>query len=375
MSGECRLSAHHFRHTRTDMIFNSNVFLLARPPHLILWNCETHEQFELSATYQNRLMQLIRNPKEFDSLSPIDAEFLSTGIIKSAVENDIIWEWDALSKLFHVGTKNIPLDDEPVDSLDWANQYANHCEEILSKPQPRESFEQGSETIIALPPPTPKLADLTDILTSRKTSRTFYEDSINLETIASILYYSLGYLRERKDEESKDLATGLDYRRSSPSGGGLNSTEGYVWAYDVEAIPPAIYYYNPKAHSLEYRSALPSCPIGSLLNGQHFVNSLPFGVFLTSRLDKLWWKYEHSRAYRMALVEVGHIAQTFQLLATSNGLQTWLTGALNESSIENLIRSETGTEEVLFFVGAGWGDGKAIPAALQTETKRRVVND
>jgi hypothetical protein len=122
------------------------------------------------------------------SLSPIDAEFLSTGIIKSAVEDNIIWEWDALSKLFHVGTKNIPLDDEPVDSLDWANQYANHCEEILSKPQPRESFEQGSETIIALPPPTPKLADLTDILTTIKTHIPFYAYRITRVTFSSILY-------------------------------------------------------------------------------------------------------------------------------------------------------------------------------------------
>lgn len=50
----------------------------------------------------------------------------------------------------------------------------------------------------------------------------------------------------------------------------------------------------------------------------------------------------------MALIEVGHAAQTFQLAATDRGMNTWLTGALNETSIEPLLMFDNPSEHVLF---------------------------
>lgn len=356
------------------MKFNSNVFFLARPPHLIMWNCETHEQFELSPTYQVRLLELIGSPQCFDKNNPVDMDFASSGVLcqNQAAEKD--WGWDVLSRLFHMGTKNIPLQDPPIDSSRWAIQYADHCRETLTKQYPAENYKNKATSRIALPKPLalPGVC-LTHGLISRKTARNYHRDPVKLATVATVLYYSLAYLPERLDEESMALPVDFRHRRSSPSSGGLNSAEGYLYAYNVESIPPAIYYYNPKDHSLEFKSFLDGLMLGALLNGQHFINELPFGVFLTSRLDKLWWKYEHSRAYRMALIEVGHIAQTIQLVTTSIGMQTWLTGALNEEAIEKLIKPTLGTEEVMFFVGGGFGDGKATPVELASELERQAI--
>ena len=73
----------------------------------------------------------------------------------------------------------------------------------------------------------------------------------------------------------------------------------------------------------------------------------------------------------MAYVEAGHIAQTFQLVATSLGLNTWLTGALSDTQVENLLNLEDSTEQPLFFVGCGRSDGqvmcKEIKALLDEE--------
>ncbi len=105
---------------------------------------------------------------------------------------------------------------------------------------------------------------------------------------------------------------------------------------------------------------MPEPALGHLLAGQHFINNLPLGLFITARFDKLWWKYEHSRAYRMAFVEAGHLSQTFQLVATALGLGTWLTGAFADRQVEALLKLEGSAEQPLFFVGCGASDGQAM---------------
>jgi SagB-type dehydrogenase family enzyme len=115
---------------------------------------------------------------------------------------------------------------------------------------------------------------------------------------------------------------------------------------------------------------LPKDPLGLLLCGQHFINNLPLGLYITARFDKLWWKYPHSRAYRMAFVEAGHIAQTFQLVATALGLNTWLTGALTDDKVEAALGLEHSAEQPLFFVGCGKSDGQAMCKELKALLQR-----
>lgn len=67
----------------------------------------------------------------------------------------------------------------------------------------------------------------------------------------------------------------------------------------------------------------------------------------------------------MALIEVGHAAQTFQLAAADRGMNTWLTGALNETSIEPLLMFDNPSEHVLFFVACGYSNGNATPRSLR----------
>ena len=67
----------------------------------------------------------------------------------------------------------------------------------------------------------------------------------------------------------------------------------------------------------------------------------------------------------MALVEAGHVSQTFQLVATALGLRTWLTGALADSQVEALLQLQNSAEEPLFFVGCGESDGQAMCQEIQ----------
>ena len=73
----------------------------------------------------------------------------------------------------------------------------------------------------------------------------------------------------------------------------------------------------------------------------------------------MWWKYRHSQAYRVSLLEAGHISQTIQLCATALGFSTWLTAALCERKIERALALPDLIEQVFLFVGAGHSDGEA----------------
>jgi nitroreductase len=73
----------------------------------------------------------------------------------------------------------------------------------------------------------------------------------------------------------------------------------------------------------------------------------------------------------MAYVEAGHISQTFQLAATALGLDTWLTGALSDERVEQLLGLQDAAEQPLFFVGCGQGDGQVQCKELKALIEQR----
>ncbi|AOJ83700.1 hypothetical protein WS86_23985 [Burkholderia savannae] len=101
-----------------------------------------------------------------------------------------------------------------------------------------------------------------------------------------------------------------------------------------------------------------------------FAQNLAFGVFMTSRFDKMWWKYPHSRAYRVALLDMGCLAQTFQLVTTGLGLKSWLTGYFLDREINRLLAVDEINESVLFFVGAGEGADTPFASEVLTAVEK-----
>ncbi len=349
------------------MHINPYLFILPRTPGLIVWNYKDHVQHELDLGYATRLAKLISNPNAFDNCNIIDTQLLNAGILTTSKIDSPTWGWDELSKIYHIGTQNIPCEHPPQNIQEWSSQYLSHCNEVLNKPCPEEERHTlAADQRIALPAPG-VLTDtrLGSVLLQRKTCRSYTGEAITLNDLATLLYLSLGFLHEREHDRDDNIAAGLDARRSSPSGGGLNACEGFVLAQNVSGLEPGIYAYHPAEHCLSLINPLPEAALGHLLGGQHFINNLPLGLFITARFDKLWWKYEHSRAYRMAFVEAGHLSQSFQLVATALGFGTWLTGAFADEQVETLLKIAGSAEQPLFFVGCGASDGQAMCEEIQ----------
>lgn len=348
------------------MKINPYIFLLPKPPALILWNYKTHEQFEMDKAHTHRLLELLELPSLFDKNNPLDQTLFNTGVLLGEPYVPDTWQWDDLSKIFHVGTKDLASCEAPRTTLEWAQCYAAQCREAMTRPYPlpHRLANLQPEDMIALPQPRSCKAldmdgSLKQSLLYRKTCRSFENISISLDDISTILYLSLGYLTEREKDANESTPAMFRARRSSPSGGGLNASEGYLYAHNIRELDPGFYYYHPEKHALKFLSR-PKEAIGAYLQGQHFVDNLPFGIFLTSRLDKMWWKYRHSQAYRVALLEIGHISQTLQLCSTALGLNTWLTAALSEQTIEKALSLKDLSEQVFLFFGAGKSNGQPI---------------
>ncbi|WP_313710854.1 SagB family peptide dehydrogenase [Pseudomonas sp.] len=347
-------------------MISEDCFFVVLGSSLICWDFKAHKQYQLSVAHARRLIFLIYNQDCIDQNCMVDQELIRAGVVKITQEQTDYWGWDVLSRIFHFGTKNIPLDDIPQSEEAWAKLYLEHCDGAWARPLPIDYAHVGGEAGILLPRKTCE-GQLEQSLYRRSTTREFIDVPLRLEMLAKILQFTLGFVDDREVPVTSGLPDSLRKRRCSPSGGGLNSTEGYVLVRNVEGLDEGIYYYDAASHRLLLKSTdVPS--VGQMLSGQHFANNLPAGVFFTSRFDKLWWKYEHSRAYRNALLEVGHVAQTFQIISTSLGLGTWLTGALCEQDIEPFLKLENAHEQVLFFVGCGYTSGEATPESLRMLT-------
>lgn len=282
------------------MNINPYIFLLPKPPSLIVWNYKTHEQFEIDKAHSYRLTELLEQPSLFDENNELDKNLFSAGVLIDKPHLPDLWQWDALSKIFHVGTKNLASGVLPQTRQEWAQHYVAQCKEAMDRPlpPPHRLASLQPQDMIQLPQPRSssdldKPGSLKQSLLNRKTCRAFENTRVSLEDISTILYLCLGYLSERESEVSQFTPPLFRARRSSPSGGGLNASEGYLYAYNIKELDPGFYYYHPQKHALKFLSRTKE-PLGAYLQGQHFANSLPFGIFITSRLDKMWWKYPHS---------------------------------------------------------------------------------
>jgi SagB-type dehydrogenase family enzyme len=335
---------------------------------IVLWNYENHSQYEVSLDEVARMIEISRGAS--GDISRHDEAIAAAGMITNTnPARQETWGWDWLSEIFHVGTNHPStptwgVDDE-LHCLDYARNYLRYCESIVDN-QPDIEIIKGGKRIGL---PRPELARMKEVslweaLLSRRTCRDHFSKPVSLEAVATLLYAAFGSI-ERDQPEPNGLQS-FGYRRTSPSAGGLQAVEPYLWASRIEGLEPGIYHYLSCRHQLELvRSELPEDQLSIYLCNQHWANDLPFVVIMTCRFDKLWWKYPHSRAYRAMLMEVGHLSQSLLLSASALGLHGWLTGYFHDRELNELLMLQWPKEHTVFVVGAGYGTGSAYTRAAK----------
>lgn len=349
------------------MHLNPYLFFLMKNGQVIVWDYLHHKQFSLEHDYIERLK--LWSSGKVEVPSPIDQELEGAQLITKEPFDAPEWGWDELSKIFHIGTKNIADHLMGLDKEEWIKNYLDYCHSIASHPPTFHTQKEGK----VIPLPQPNLAllkgqDFLEVMYKRKTNRSFKGEPISLEHLSTILHVSLGPIHEKwSDLEDNGLQV-LGRRKSFPSAGGLHPEEAYIVALRVEGLKPGVYHYNSFEHHLTLiEEKFSETELVQLLYGQYFAEGLSAGIFLTLRFEKGWWKYPHSRGYRMALLDIGHASQSVLLTATAANLDTWLTGAFGDSQVEKFLHLTSATEQPIFFIGIGHGNDMTVDECMLSQ--------
>lgn len=257
-------------------------------------------------------------------------------------------QWGAAASLFHHATRDV--------------EFSRTTHEGGAKARPRRppaELAPGEGEVVPLP--LPRLpGTLADALCARRTHRQFAGTPLDLQDLATLLGVSSGVQAWVLADEGP-LAL-----KTSPSGGARHSLEAYVWARRVNGVRAGLYHYRPGQHVL---AALPGTPPESVtawLPTQDGYDQAAVVVVLASVLERVAWRYRSARAYRVVLVEAGHLGQTFCLAASALGLAPFCTAALADSAIERTLGLDAERQPAMYVLGAG----PARPGAWQPHAGR-----
>jgi SagB-type dehydrogenase family enzyme len=261
-----------------------------------------------------------------------------------AQDNRIAKEWSAWlpEGSFHFSTK-----DAAYVRGNWS--FAR-LKSTLPKAPPPKIFNtvKGAEKV-KLPTQTLPDSEFIRVLMARRTHRRFSNRELKLETVSKLLSLVWGVTGYLHSPMFGKLA-----RKTSPSGGARHPGEVYLMALRVKGLRAGLYHYHPAHHHLETISTNATRNKAWLYCAhQDYVRNAAALFLMTAVFRRAMWKYHQPRAYRVVLLDAGHLCQTFCLVATWLGLAPFCTAALKDTLIEKDLGIDGIGESVLYIAGVG----------------------
>jgi len=244
---------------------------------------------------------------------------------------------------FHFSTKDTPY----VDRSNWS---LDRLKSVMPKtPQPKIFKTVKGTKKTALPQRVFPDSEFVRVLMTRKTHRRFSKQELPLEAVSqllSLVWGVNGYLYSPR--------FGKLLQKTSPSAGARHPGEVYLMALRVQGLTPGLYHYHPAHHRLETIRADATREMAWLYCArQNFAKNAAALFLMTAVFRRTMWKYHLARAYRVVLLDAGHLCQTFCLVATWLGLAPFCTAALKDTLIEKELGIDGIRESVLYVAGVG----------------------
>jgi SagB-type dehydrogenase family enzyme len=263
---------------------------------------------------------------------------------------------------FHFSTRNITYITPEAGRL-AAKGFLRHS----AQPSFYKSIA-GSKRI-PLTRPQPPAGEFLRALLDRRTHREFSPQPVSCDAISTLLYYTFGvtgYL--------KAPVYGMLPLTTSPSGGARHPIEAYLVALRVKGLPRGIYHYHTRNHELELvRSGATSKRVLKYAEGQAHVANAAAVLLMTAVFPRTMWKYRSARAYRVVLLDAGHVCQTFCLVASWLGLAPFCTAVFSEKRIEQDLRVDGVSESAMYVAGVGMPAEKPQRAGAAGNSRKRSV--
>lgn len=232
------------------------------------------------------------------------------------------WGWGLPTALMHFSVQ-----DNPFITVAQAEDLQR---EKASSVGLVELHRANGDAALKLPDPMGG-KDLIRLMARRRTVRRALSVPVKLEQVSDCLFSGLGITGWIRN------CVGMLPLSMTPSGGGRNPYEAYVFARNVEGLDRGVYHYSALGHSLERVADLGDDDITSLIGGQEWGDDKPCMILLCAHMERTMWKYEDPNAYRVILIEAGHIGQNIMLVATQNGLTACPTAALDHTRAKAIL--------------------------------------
>jgi SagB-type dehydrogenase family enzyme len=243
---------------------------------------------------------------------------------------------------FHFATKNAAY-----VHTQTRDRWLNSILPKTSPPKPFKSLNGAKRVRLPLPPSSD--SEFVHILQNRRTYREFSKRALPLDALSQLLglvWRITGYVQSP--------IFGKLPLKTSPSGGARHPGEVYVAALRVQGLRPGLYHYQPQLHQLALvRAKVSRQRVWRYCAHQDYVRNAAALFVMTAVFKRTMWKYNHARAYRVVLLDAGHLCQTFCLVATWLGLAPFCTAALHDTLIEDDLKIDGISESVLYVAGVG----------------------
>ena len=255
------------------------------------------------------LVEFLRTPRLEpwlrQTLAHEHPQLSKSDLIQRLIDEEVLVDWD-------LGPQLTDLHQRTTSASEW--EVVNPACETA-----RSMREYAGDRPIDLVPAELSPTSLAQALNSRRTVRRFSGRAATETQLATLLAMGAGM---GKRPDYPDLLTPCrpPSGRTYPSAGALYPVETLIYPLRVEGLGAGFYYYQALSNRLvEFAPSLPVENLISLLTDNPIGEaSLLFLFFLDFSRPSLG-KYGE-KAYRLALLEAGHIAQNVLLVATSMDL-------------------------------------------------------
>ena len=194
--------------------------------------------------------------------------------------------------------------------------------------------------------PKPQLTSskkLDEVLTQRRSIRSFQDTPLSKKEISYLLWASTGIQRKEHGYEF----------RTAPSAGALYPIETYLVINNVDEIEQGVYHYNIKHHYLEQlRTGDFRTEITAAALNQHMCTNATVVFIWTALFNRSKCKYGQ-RAYRYIYLDAGHIAENLALAATNINLGSCHIAALFDEEVNKIIDVDGSEESTIYLTVVG----------------------
>ncbi len=188
-------------------------------------------------------------------------------------------------------------------------------------------------------------ANLDALVASRKSRRNYANEPLGFEELSFLLWATQG-VRQKANP-------GTAFR-TVPSAGARHCFETYIAVSNVESLDPGLYRFLPLSSELLFIRQLPDAErsLSDAAFGQKFVGSGAVTFIWSCIPYRMEWRYGPT-AYRVILMDAGHVCQNLYLACEAVGAGTCAVAAYDQEAMDDLLGLDGQDEFAVYLAPVG----------------------